>query len=100
MNAMSGNRRADRFLVVCALAMKKIAPLALLVLAAGCRMCANSCDDSPVVAGGPPMGLSRAGSNLGGGYYGSEPVPMPAVTEQAIPAVTDPALETAPQPTP
>ena len=97
MNAMSGNRRTERLLVACAPAMKKLAPLALLVLAAGCRMCANSCDDSPVVAGGPPLGLSRAGSNLGGGYYASEPVPMPAVADQAVPAVTDPAIESAPQ---
>ncbi len=100
MNAMSGIRRAKCFLVACAVAMKKFAPLALLVLVAGCRMCANSCDDSPVVAGGPPVGLSRAGSNLGGGSYASAPVPMPAVADHALPAVTAPEMETSPQPAP
>ncbi len=65
--------------------MKKLAALALLLVAGGCRMCADSCDYGPVVPGGPPLGLARSGSNLSGGYY----TPL-----------MDPALESVPQAAP
>jgi hypothetical protein len=70
--------------------MKRLAPLFVLLLAGGCRMCASSCDYSPTVPGGPPLGLARAGSNLSGGYYASD------AAAQTVEAVTAPALETAP----
>jgi hypothetical protein len=70
--------------------MKRLAPLLLLLLAGGCRMCASSCDYSPTVPGGPPLGLQRAGSNLSGAYYATE------ATTEAVEATTAPALETAP----
>lgn len=73
-----------------AAAMKRFAPLLALLLASGCRMCANSCDYSPTVPGGPPLGLARAGSNLSGGSYATE------ASSQTVEAVTTPALETAP----
>lgn len=74
--------------------MKRLAPLLVLLLAGGCRMCADSCDYSPTVPGGPPLGLARAGSNLSGGYYANESA------AEAVEAVTAPALETAPVQTP
>ena len=76
--------------------MRRLAPLFVLLLAGGCRMCANSCDYSPAVPGGPPLGLTRAGSNLSGGYYATGAVPQPVVAEGDTEAVTAPAMETAP----
>lgn len=74
--------------------MKRLAPLLLLLLAGGCRMCANSCDYSPTVPGGPPLGLARSGSNLSGGFYATEATTQSAAVS-ADPA-TAPPMETAP----
>ena len=75
--------------------MKRLAPLFVLLLAGGCRMCASSCDYSPTVPGGPPLGLARAGSNLSGGYYAVEPT-APAVEADSVgEAAMAPQMETA-----
>jgi hypothetical protein len=80
---------------------KKLAALALLVAAGGCRMCSDCCDYSSPVPGGQPLGLTRAGSVLSGGAYAApyyqsgatgQPVPMPAVDETA-PASETPVIQ-------
>jgi hypothetical protein len=75
--------------------MKRFTPLLLLLLAGGCRMCASSCDYSPTVPGGPPLGLARAGSSLSGGVYATEATSQPGAASEAE-AATGPPMETVP----
>jgi hypothetical protein len=46
---------------------KKLAALAVLLVAGGCRMASDCCDYSSPVPGGLPMGSVRSGSVLSGG---------------------------------
>lgn len=70
---------------------KKLLALAVLCAAGGCRMCSNSCDHSPVVPGGPPLGPVRSGSNSSGGVY-SQPVATAAAAAQgAAPSIAQPS---------
>jgi hypothetical protein len=75
---------------------KLIAAL-LVVAASGCRMCSDSCDYSPPVAGSPYGGAnSRAGSAAGGAILAAEPIepqPLPPAPSEIppAPAVTPPA---------
>lgn len=69
-----------RFIATVAM-IKKFAPLAVLLMAGGCRMCSDCCDYSSPVPGGAPMGPTRSGSVLSGGLAAAEPVPMPAVVD-------------------
>ena len=67
---------------------KLVAALAVLA-AAGCRMCSDSCDYSPTVAGSPHNAMtSRAGSAFSGAPLATVP-PPPNVPAEA-PTVSDP----------
>jgi hypothetical protein len=71
---------------------KKLFALAVLCVAGGCGMCSNSCDYSPVVPGGPPIGPVRSGSNSSGGVY-SQPAANTAVAaaQGAAPSIAQPS---------
>jgi hypothetical protein len=69
---------------------KLLLALAVLVVSGGCRQCSNSCDYSPTVPGGVPLGPVRSGSNLGASAYTTQPTPMPA--DQAAAATTNDAV--------
>jgi hypothetical protein len=71
---------------------KKLFVAVLAVAAAGCRMCSNSCDYSPAVAGSPHNAFtSRAGS----ASYVAPLVTTPPLTPAPVP----PTPPTAGQPT-
>ena len=73
--------------------IKKLAPLAVLLCAGGCRLCSDCCDYSSPVPGGAPLGLTRSGSVLSGGIAAAEPVPMPTVIENGSQPLTPLAPE-------
>ena len=70
---------------------KKLFVALLAITAAGCRMCSNSCDYSPAVAGSPYNGFDqRAGSAFNG-------EPLNTTSPVAAP-VTAPTPPTPPTP--
>jgi hypothetical protein len=78
------------------MAKKLFTVLLLVVAAAGCRMCASSCDYSPAVAGSPHNAFtSRAGSAFNGTPVSTTPqttAPLPPTPPVQMPATAQPTI--------
>lgn len=103
MKARGTARRADRRLLGTRRAMtNRLAAAILLVAAAGCRMCSDSCDYSSPVADGPYAGTyGRAGSAFNGVVLSSPVEETPPVDAEMAAPITQPPGVAAPiQPAP
>jgi hypothetical protein len=71
----------------------KLFAAVLIAAACGCRMCSDSCDYSPPVAGSPYTAFdTRAGSAFSGEPIVTTPTPPPRPSPDTTPPVTQPPM--------